>query len=326
VGWRLLKVKGTGMRKLLPALAVCVLTTVGSVGYAEPKSQSVYVNVLAGETAWLNQAAAIAEKLDHENGLRILPMLGAGGVQALLDLAEIPSIDAAIVASDSLAYAKSQNLISEKDASISYVAKLAPLEVVLLTRNDIKNVTALAGKRIATGPAQSATFATGEILFNALEIPFKRVPQQGDAALKALLAGQADAALILGTQFSKSTLGSGKFHILNIPMSPSLNAVYQPAILTSQQFPGLLAQNDSVETVASSLTLAVHNWPRGSNRYGILRVFEAELYKAQGDGLSANLAAIVLGWTRHSSAQDLLDQTQIGSEATQLVTPTGGEP
>jgi TRAP-type uncharacterized transport system substrate-binding protein len=314
------------MRKLLPALGVCMLSAFAIAAVAEPKSNSIFVNVLAGEPAWLTQASAIAEKLDHENGLRILPILGAGGVQALLDLTQVPNIDAAIVSSDSLAYAKTQGLIDQKDTSIGYIAKLAPLEVVLIARSDIKNLTALAGKRIATGPAQSAGFATGELLFNALELPFKRVPQQGQVALKALLSGQADAALVLGASLPQNVLGSGKYHILTLPMPPNLADIYQPAMLTAQQFPGLMAPNTTVETVAASLTLAVHNWPRNSPHYDTLRAFEAELYKAQGDGLSANLAAVVPGWTRHSSAQDVLKQTQTGDNTTPIVTPTGGNP
>jgi uncharacterized protein len=310
------------MRHLLPALCFCAF--VGGA-QAAPPIQDLHINILAGEADWLNQASAIADKLDHEGGLRILPVLGAGGVMALQDLIHIQSIDAAIVSSDSLAYAKRQNLFSTGDRPIAYVAKLAPLELVLIARADIKNITGLAGKRIATGPAQSSAFASGEILFNALEIPFLRVPQKGDNALKALADGQADAALILGTEFNKVALENGKFHVLSLAMPSNLENVYQPAILTSQQMPGLIKAGGTVETIAASLTLAVQDWPRNSPHYAALKAFETELYKAQSDGLSVNLAAVVPGWTRHSSAQDLLGQTS-RQQAPPLITPTGGEP
>ncbi len=313
------------MRKLSAALGLCMCSAWVPFAFSAPKS-NFYVSVLAGEVAWLPKISAIAEKLDHENGLRILPVIGAGGVQALLDLKQIPSLDAAIVASDSLAYAKVQNLISDKDRSLTYIAKLAPLELILIARKDIKNVTALAGKRIATGPAQSAGFASGELLFNALEIPFKRVPQQGDAGLKALASGQADAALILGTSFNTISVDANKFHLLSLAMPPTLSEIYQPALLTSQQLPNLLQQNASVETIAASLTLAVREWPKGSTHDVALQAFEAELYKAQGDGLSVNLAATVQGWTRQSAAHDLLGSLKSGADTTPLITPTGGKP
>jgi NMT1-like family len=311
-----------GMRRLLPALCLCVFV---NGAHAAAPQQELFINIVAGEATWLSQAAGLASKLDHENGLRILPILGAGGVQALQDLTRIQSVDAAIVSSDSLAYAKSQNLLPSGKDTLAYVAKLAPLELVLIARTDIKSVTTLAGKRIATGPAQSATFASGELLFNALEISFKRVPQQGDAALQALVSGQADAALVLGTSINIRRLPEGKYHVLSLAIPPDLQDVYQPAMLTSQQLPGLMEPNGTVETIAASLTLAVQNWPRNSPHTATLKIFEAELYKAQSDGPTANLAAIVPGWTRHSSAQDLLDQTSIDS-AVPLITPTGGTP
>ncbi len=313
------------MRKLSAALGVCCVVGLSLPGWADSDADDAVISVMAGEPEWLTEATRLADRLDHENHLRILPMLGAGGVQALSDLLEIPSIDVALVSSDTLAYARAQNLISG-GTTLSYIAKLAPLDVVLVARADLKNVTALAGKRIATGPAQSSGFATGEILFGALEIPFMRVPQQGDKAIAALLTGQADAALLLGASFQKSTLSDGRFHILTLPMPPNLKDIYQPAMLSADAFPGLIAKGKSVESVAASLILAVQNWPKQSARLKPLKVFEGELYKSQPADNSENLAATVLGWSRHASAEDLLNQSQSSSETSTLITPTGGEP
>ena len=313
------------MRKLSAALGVCCVFGLALPVWAGTITSDTIVSVMAGEPEWLVQAAHLASQLDHENHLRVLPVLGAGGVQALTDLVQMPNIDAAIVASDSLAYARTQNLITDSK-SISYIAKLAPLDVVLIARRDIKNVTALAGKRIATGPAQSAGFATGEILFGALEIPFMRVPQQGDLAIAALLSGQADAALVLGTSFQKSALSDGQFHILNLPMPPSLNDIYQPAILGAEILPGLIQKGKTVESISAALILAVQNWPRSSTHSAALKIFETELYKSQNAGISENLAATVLGWNRHTTAQELLTQSKASADSTSLITPTGGEP
>lgn len=313
------------MRKLSATLGVCCVVTMSPLVWAGASSADTVISIVAGEPEWLAQVARLASQLDHENHLRILPVLGAGGVLALSDLTQIPNIDVALVSSDTLAYARAQNLISTGN-TISYIAKLAPLDVVLIARSDIKNVTALAGKRIATGPAQSSGFATGEILFGALEIPFMRVPQQGEKAISALLAGQADAALVLGTSFQKSALSDGRFHILNLPMPPSLKEIYQPAMLNAGVFPGLIAQGKTVESVSTSLILAVQNWPRVSSHSSALKIFETELYKSQTVGVSENLAASVLGWNRHVTAQDLLNKSQTKSTTSPIITPTGGEP
>ncbi len=313
------------MRKLSAALGVYCVVAISPLFLAKANAADTVLSIMAGEPEWMAGLAKLASQLDHENHLRILPVLGSGGVQALTDLMQIPNVDAAIVASDTLAYALAQNLIPESK-SVSYIAKLAPLDVVLIAKTELKNVTALAGKRIATGPAQSAGFATGEILFGALEIQFMRVPQQGELALAALLSGQADAALILGTSFQKSAMSDGRFHILDVPMPPTLNEVYQPAILNAEILPGLIAKGKTVESVSASLILAVQNWPRVSSHSSALKIFETELYKSQTVGISENLAASVLGWNRHITAQDLLNKSQTKSTTSLIITPTGGEP
>jgi hypothetical protein len=315
-GWRTVLYKGTGMRKLLPALWLCF---VAGAAIAAPKSNSTTINILAGEASWLFNAAELADTLDHENGLRILPMLGGGSVLALSDLSHIQSVDAAIVSSDSLAYAKTQGLIALSDNSLKYVATLDRLNILLITSKDIKNVTGLAGKRIATGPAQSASFATGELLFGAYEIPFTRIAKQGVAALQELQTGHADAALILGNTDILAKLDATKFNILPLVLPPNLQGIYQASTLNAQDFPGLIGKSKAIYTLSTSLILAVHDWPRGSNRYFDLQRFEQELYKAAPAGTNA-LNAPVLGWALHSSAQSVL------STHAPLITPTGGTP
>jgi TRAP-type uncharacterized transport system substrate-binding protein len=270
------------------------------------------VGLLAGEVEWLPQATGLANELAHEDRLRILPISGAGSLQALQGLEHLPNVDAAIVSSDSLAYAQQQQLL---DGKIAYIARLAPLNVVLIARRELGNITALAGKRIATGPAQSAGFATGELLFGALEIPFLRVPSQGDAAIAALLNGKADAALVLASEVPKMATSDERFHVLNMPLPSQLSETYQPATLT--------VQAEKIETVSTSLVLAVFNWPRGSARYSTLKRFDKELFKLPN---TENLAADVPGWIRHSSAKDALDQSRGDAAQPFIITPTGGEP
>jgi TRAP-type uncharacterized transport system substrate-binding protein len=314
------------MRKLLPALGVCVSLLVAAQAQADTKPIENVIGLLAGEVEWLPQAGAIASDLAHEDGLRILPIMGAGSVQALQDLAQLPNVDAAIVSSDSLFYARQQKLLEGNDTKFNYVARLGPLDVVLIATRGINNVTALAGKRIATGPVQSAGFSTGELLFGAFEIPFTRVPVQGNAAIEALIDNKADAALVLGTDIPKAALSDGRFHVLALPLPPSLAEIYQPAILTSATLPGLLNKGASVETVAASLTLAVFDWPQGSSHYESLRHFETQLFKLQNGSDANNLAADVAGWKRHSSASDTLGNVSSTDNSGAIITPTGGEP
>jgi hypothetical protein len=266
------------------------------------------LGLMVSEVAWLPRGLRLAHALTHEDDLRILPIAGDGSVQALIDLIHLQSVDAALVSSDALAYAQSHALLQGKEGKLSYTARIAPLEAVLIARNGYPNVTSLAGRRIATGPVQSASFATGELLFGALELPFKRVPLTGPAALEALRTGAADAALMLGTDFERTSLAGGSYRVLPIPLPPSLVGSHSPAILTADQLPGLMPPGESIETVSSSLIIAVFNWPRNSEHYYKLRRFTAALAAqpdAAGTG-AGNLAVQVPGWNRHASASEAL--------------------
>ena len=118
------------MKAFLPSLGVCALLMWGVSAWADTKPNESVIGLLAAEPQWLSVASTIATKLDHENGLRIVPMLGVGGVHGLQDLASMPMVDAAIVASDSLNYAVLQNILNGKQDQFSYVARLATLDVV----------------------------------------------------------------------------------------------------------------------------------------------------------------------------------------------------
>ena len=324
-GWRTLLSMGTGMNKILPGVCICLFFIAEGV-FAETIHPENTLGLMAAELPWLAQATQISTKLDHESGLRILPILGAGGVQALHDLAELPNVDAAIVSSDTLAYATAQKLLGTDENKFSYVARLGALDVVLVARRGIANVTALAGKRIATGPAQSAAFATGEVVLGGLEIPFTRVPLQGDAAIDALLNGKADAVLLLGTEVSTAAISDGRFHVLTLPLPPQLNGIYQPAIVTAHDLPGLIPQKETIETLAAALTLAVHDHARDAGHNMALKNFETMLFKLNDENSGSNIAADIPGWKRHAAAQDILNQARAANADLSIITPTGGKP
>jgi uncharacterized protein len=298
------------MRTLLPALGVLAFLSAWGVAQAG-QTNSTAVGLLVGEPEWLPQASSIAKALDNEDRLRVLPIIGAGGLQALQDLSQLQSVDAALVAADSLVYAKTQNLLSGK---IAYITSVSPLPVVLIARRGIENVTGLAGKRIATGPAQSSEFATGELLFGALEIPFLRVPAQGAAAINALLNGKADAALVLGSDVANAALQDERFHMISLPLAPQLAEIYSTTTLT--------VNGKKTDTVATTLMLAVFDWPRGSNHYATLQKFQKQLSQSSNSDFSSQFENEVAGWTRFSAAKKLLSN----ASTQPTITPTGGEP
>jgi hypothetical protein len=295
------------MRRVLSGLCL-------ALAFATQAGAETGFRLLVPEDMFLLPARQIATALDHESGLRIFPVFGDGAVSAPQVMANYSDIGAVIMPSDIPAYRQSQKLGNVD--TLNYIARLGSLPVLLVTRQDIATVSQLAGKRVATGPATSAAFATGELILGAADISFLRVPLSGADGLKAMAAGRADAALILGASPELANLPPGQFHLLSLTTSPQIPTVYQPALLNSADAPNLMKPGETVETLASSMVIAVPSKAHST----ALTSFESELLKYERRSGGTNLAAEVPGWTRASGIAELLKQTQV------TIQPTGGTP
>jgi len=305
------------MRTLLLGLCFAAIgATAALAGAAETP-----FTILVGEPSWLAESQTIAKALDHENTLRVMPVLGAGSVQAVQDLQQFTLINAALITADSAAYVRAQNIGDVDGDKLSYVTTIKPLPVLLVARKGINNITALAGKRVATGPADSASFATGELLFGALEVPFTRVAQAQEKAIDALVQGKADAALVLGTPLNLDRLNGGNFHLLPLVVPQELADTYQSARLSAREAPGLVSAGQQLETVSTQLILAVNDTSITPDQRKTLKAFETELFKQLGPATGNPTQDKVPGLAREANAALLAK-----SLAPITITPTGAKP
>lgn len=275
------------------------------------------LGVMAGEVQWLPVVRALARDLNHREGLRLLPVVGEGSVQAVSDVLRLDGIDAALIPSDSIQYADTQGLMGRDSGKVMFLARLATLKLALVTRKSTANVAELAGKRIATGPANSAGFAAGEWVFGSLGIAFTRVAASGPDALNALVTKQADAALVLGTSDLGRMPSPEAYHILPLPLSTDLQTVYAPALLTAEEMGPMAADGKPVETLASALVLAVFNWdarnPHSDALHRLAAALLTDSRTSEGKAISYNLAADVPGLLRHAAASRALDEAKDNS-------------
>jgi uncharacterized protein len=302
------------MKRFLPAL--CFWAASWSAVCAQPSESSF--TILVGEPSWIADAQSLAKSLDHEGAFRVLPVLGQGSIQAIQDITQFSALDSALVTSDSLSYVKAQNLLGTDEQKFSYITAIKPLPIILIARKNIANITGLAGKRIATGPAYSASFATGELIMGAMEIPFLRVAQTQDAAIDALASGKADAALVLGTPKNLAQLRQIEYHILPIVMPPELSQIYTRSVLSNRELPGLLANGQKIESIQTELLLAVSDPHFDATQRGRLKQFEAEIFKQPKTAATIT----VPGWTRQADAQTLLATLNLNA----TIEPTGATP
>lgn len=298
------------------ALAMCLALELGTMGlnsaFAADKRSTVLnanaVGVAVSQSALVNDAVTMARTLDHIDSLRVLPIIGSGSLQSLNDLLFLQGVDSAIIASDSLGYARKHGLYSDELARLAYVAKLSNSNVVILARDGVTSISDLAGRKVATGSAETDSFIAADLVFGDAGIQIDRSPLGGRDAIKALRDGTIEAAVFTtaesAAQLAAIEAGSG-LHIVPISATQGLAEVYSPAIVEAETFPTIMPQGSAIETVASALVIAVVDWPKGSPNDTKLKRFSQSLFKNYlerlGEDKRTNFTAAVPGWKASSS-------------------------
>src|SRR4029453_14176188 len=105
---------------------------------------------------------------------------------------------------------------------------------------------------------------------------------------------------------------------------------YYPAALQASDYPGLVADGQSVETIAVGAVLVAYNWPEKTVRHKRLETFVQTFFDKIGEFKKAprhpkwqevNLAADVPGWQRFAPAPRILRDT--GRQTSSHHPPTG---
>lgn len=297
---------------------------IGPAAAADPKPAATppaaTVGVLsAGRSASDVQIVSdLAAVLDDGERLRILPIIGQGGVQNLDDLMALPLADVAIVQSDVLASVRADTSRPAAVRELPYVAKLFNQEVHVLARRQVGSLADLAGKRVATGAPGSGESVTGSAIFSALEIPVEATPDQPDVAITRLRAGEIEAMVYVASKPTPLVAAAGPasaqdadLHLLSIPANEQLLAAYVPSSLGPQDYPRLIAAGQDVETIAVPMVMvAAGNKPKRNQDFAVfVDAFFGKFARFQEPmrhpkWRETNLAASVPGMTRLPASLD----------------------
>src|SRR3954452_675848 len=261
------------------------------------------------------------------DGIRVLPVLGIGGLQNLNDVLFLKNMDMAVVDEDNLRLLKKKDpaLYANIEQRVQYITKLYNSEFHVLARNEIKSYDDLKGKKVNFNLKDSQTEVTADTVFNALNIPVQRSYYDNDEALKRLISGEISAMIIL-TGAPQATLAKVKkddgVHFLPLDQESLQNhdlrdlfANYLPAEITHQNYPNLIAEGTSVPTIANRALLVAYAWPENSPRYKRVAKF-VEAFFGKIDQFNSpsrhpkwrevNLSAEMPGWVRFKPAADWL--------------------
>lgn len=324
----------------LAILSAFMVLSASAASAISPYEQQRYsrnknaVSIIGGgiNGTYIKYAVDLANVLDDKqgDGMRILPIVGHGGGQNVLDMLFLRGIDMGLTQQDHLLFWKKKNpqLYGDIENRIRYITKLYNSEYHLIARKDIKSFEDLRGKKVNFWRPWSATDIGGQTIFDLLGIEVDHTKyidtskalemvKSGEIAATTLLAG----APVPGYAELKPEDG---LHI--VPLGPDsltpeqykkLLEVYLPARLTHEQYPTLIPKGETVDTVASGVVLAVYNWKEDSARYRKVADF-VNAFFSNFDKLlvpprhpkwkTVNLAAKVPGWTRFKAAEEWLAQ------------------
>lgn len=310
------------MRSALAALLFGIAASAGPV-LAGPKTA---IGMMADTPSSFGVVLRLSAGLDHQGGLRILPIAGKGPLQTLNDLVHLKGIDAALLPSDVLAYARVNGLIDVAPEKLSYLVKLGHHDIHLLARKDITSLQELAGRRIAVGSSIEPSYITGHFLLESAGIAFEEVPLGGAAAVKAVAEGQADAAILVGEEPLPELSGvkSRNLHLVPLQAPEAVADNYAPALLSYDDYPALMKKGETVDTLSTALIVAVFEWPRGSPQGNTTAALADGLYRAlepaDAQGAGINLTATVPGWQRAKVAEDILKKRAARISQSKLAT------
>ena len=263
--------------------------------------------------------ADLASVLDNGTNLRILPVMGRGSVQAVSDILLLRGVDAGIVRKDTLSYLDRKDFAKDIRNQFVYVAKMFNEEMHVLAPKTITSVRDLDGKTVVVDLPDSSTFVTAINVFERLGIRPHLVYQEPRLAVDQLRKGEVDAIVAIEGKPLQwlSQINDRNLHLVPVDYAKNLQEEYLPSKLSSQDYPNLVADGSSVETVAAEAVLAAYNWPANSDRYRRLSLLVDTMFDKVAQlqrppfhpkWKEMALRATVSGWTRFAAAQQWLDR------------------
>ncbi|MCK1663130.1 TAXI family TRAP transporter solute-binding subunit [Bradyrhizobium sp. 151] len=264
--------------------------------------------------------ADLASVLDDGNRIRVLPIVGRGSVQSVADILFLQGVDLGIVRADTLDYLERKGFAKDIKKQFTYVTKLYNEEMQVIAPKSVATLKDLEGKTVSVDLPNGGTFVTALTVFERLGIKAKFVYVEQRIAMEKLKAGEIDAVIVVGGKPYKSlsTFGNdGRFHLATVDYAKPLQSDYLPATLTAKDYPNLVKEGESVDTIAVPAVLAAYNWAPNTERYRKLALYVDAFFTKfptlqnppfHPKWKEVSLAAPLAGWNRLPVAQQWLDR------------------
>jgi len=315
----------------LPLLQQAQAQTQGraTTRYEEKKRQTNEINVAIMTSGMTCTCAHFAEDIRNvvndlrPGGIRVLPILGVGGLQNLNDVLFMKNVDMAIVSEDNIAALKEVDpvLYANLENRIHFITKLYNGEFHILARNEITRLVDLKGKKVNFTLKDSQNDVTANRLFKMLNIECERSYDDVQTSIAKLLKGEIDATIML-TGAPQSAIAKLKssdgVHLLSVDESglpgydlTKVSSQYLPGELTHETYPNLIPEGTTVQTIVNRSILVTYAWPENTEQYRKMSRFVNEFFSkidrfTEGGRhpkwREVNLWTDIPGWTRFKPA------------------------
>jgi TRAP transporter TAXI family solute receptor len=263
--------------------------------------------------------ADLASVLDDGNKLRVLPIVGRGSVQSVADILFLQGVDIGIVRADTLDYLERKGFAKDIKKQFTYVTKLYNEEMQVIAPKSINSLRDLEGKTVSVDLPNGSTFVTVLTVADRVGMKANWVYIEQRIAMEKLKKGEVDAVVVVGGKPYKSVSNfnnDGRFHLVKVDYEKPLQGDYLPARLTSKDYPNLIADGETVDTIAVPALLAAYNWAPNTDRYRKLTNFVDAFFTKfpafqnppfHPKWKEVSLSAPLAGWQRLPYAQQWLD-------------------
>lgn len=281
------------------------------------------VTIVSGNPngGYLGIAYDIAAIVDDGDEMRVMPIVGKGAVQNLKDVLFMRGVDMGLVNTVTLShFKKTGELGTNLEEQIAYISMLFQDELHVLVRPEINSMQDLAGKRVNFSDKGSGAQLSSQGIFAALNIKVTELNMgQGDA-IEMMKRGELDATMCTCLKPLKPHQGVAAnlgFKLLNVAYDPAFYDDYVPARITHEDYPNLIPQGQTVNTISVPTLLISYNWPRDHERFRRLEKFVGGFFSKFSEfgkpprhprWNSVNIAGKLPGWKRFAAAQDWLDR------------------
>jgi TRAP-type uncharacterized transport system substrate-binding protein len=264
--------------------------------------------------------ADLASVLDDGNKLRVLPIVGRGSVQSVADILFLQGVDIGVVRADTLDYLERKGFAKDIKRQFTYITKLYNEEMQVIAPKAIHNLHDLEGKTVSVDLPNGSTFVTVLTVAERIGLKANFVYIEQRVAMEKLKKGELDAVIVVGGKPYKSVSSfnnDGRFHLVKVDYETPLQGDYLPTTLTSKDYPNLIADGETVDTIAVPALLAAYNWSPKSDRYRKLTLFVNAFFSKfpqfqkppfHPKWKEVSLSAPLPGWNRFQPAQDWLDK------------------